>query len=244
MAVIDDLKKNLGQKVVLSLRNGEKSGTILEIEEFADPPSILFQEPTGASRSIAIPLIFMVESAGDGAVVERQQEIKALPVYQAPVYTPAPEPVKPAPEPQFVQSNQEVLAYRIRIESTYDAQSKAAHVDIFPPDFSTPPEIRGLNYGNSSEEPRDWTFIKNKYDNARRTGKLSPQSEDLREIINRCRKLTEHSTLHKSPVFHGYLGYFSYLNGAKQDAILALQKAAKLSDHPQDWNNLAAVALE
>jgi len=91
---------------------------------------------------------------------------------------------------------------------------------------------------------KKWNWIKDKYGYAIKVGRLVPNSDDLMAIIDKAKSLIQNPKLSNSSALRFYLGYFHYKNNNKGESLEAYMQAAKLSDKPQDWLNLASVASE
>jgi len=228
--MLNELSKNINKQVVITLTNGkERQGIIVGLD--AESNTIRLRDEINNSISILISMIGMFEP------VNNASELVKPPIRQ-------PDNLPDNANGQKI-NNYEILQKIVKIETTFDTEIKNAVLKIFKPNFATPSDISNLNaHRLKIDTTAIWNWIKDKYDYAIKTGRLIPNSDELRAIIDRTKSLIETSELSKSYVLNNSLGYFNYLNNNKSEAIKAYMNAAKLSNKPENWLNLASIASE
>ena len=231
--MIDEVVGYINKKVAITLINGkERNGIITAID--IDSNSIKLKDENGNHVSILISMIGMLEPiTGINGNAEPSSNLKngnGSGVSELGNGT------------SF--KNKETIQKITKLEILYGTEIKNAILTVSKPDFETPNDIKKITYTPISEEGRQWSNLKNKYDSAVKLGRLLPNSDDLRAITNLTIALSENPKLSDSATIQNYLGYFYYLNKSKVEAIKAYQKAAKLSNKPDEWFNLAAIAIE
>ncbi|MCC7224407.1 MAG: hypothetical protein IT273_11830, partial [Chitinophagales bacterium] len=223
----------INKKVVITLINGkEKTGVITAID--TESLSIKLKDESGNQISLLISMIGMLESF---VPLNRAENIEAPSDQRH-----GNEVSKSSNGPDI--KNQDMVQKITKLEILYETEIRNAILTVSKPNFETPKEIIKITHSVISEANRQWSNIKNKYDSAVKLGKLLPNSDNLQAIINLTLALSEKPELSDSATIQSYLGYFYYLNKSKVEAIKAYQKAAKLSNKPDEWLNLAAVAIE
>lgn len=223
----------INKKVVITLINGkEKTGIITAID--TESRSIKLKDDSGSHVSLLISMIGMLEPF---VPLNRTENIEALSDQKHS------NEVSKSSNGSDIK-NQEIIQKITKLKILYETEIRNAVLTVSKPNFETPKEIIEITYSVISEENRQWSNIKNKYNSAIKLGKLLPNSNGLQAIINLTLALSEKPELSNSVAIQSCLGYFYYLNRSKVEAIKAYQKAAKLSNKPDEWLNLAAIAIE
>ena len=230
--MIDEVVSYINKKVAITLINGkERNGIITAID--TESNSIKLKDENGNHASLLISMIGLLEPFkginGNGEVMNPKNE-NGSKISNLSAST----------NFSTIETAQKIA----KLEILYETEIKNAVLSISKPNFETPNDIKKITYTAISEESRQWSNLKNKYESAIRLGRLLPNSDDLRTITNLIIVLSEKPELSDSATIQSYLGYFSYLSKSKVEAIKSYQKAAKLSNKPDEWFNLAAIAIE
>ena len=213
-------KVPIGTKVKFTLRNGrEISGILVEIGR-----DYISLENRDGTATILTDLI------GAWEVLEREVEEPT----EKPPETPT-EKVMPADlEP-------EVLRRIVEIEARFQAWLQSARIeDLKAPDFTFPSEeVKGQQKTGGATV---WDRIRNRYEYAQKINELSPKFGRIQPILNDLKLLVERFPA--SPSLKRHLGYLYYLLGNALEATNLYEEAAIYSQKPDDWFNLAALALK
>jgi len=243
--MLNELSKCINKQVDITLVNGkEKQGTIVSID--AESNIIRLRDEANNSISILISMIGMLEPSYATKPINKKQ----IPQSEKDDNDQAQIKSEPEPEPVFDNSNEqiddnyEILQKLITIEATFDSEIKNSILKITKPSFKTPSDILSLDAHSRIDALKKWNWIKDKHDYAVKIGRLAPNSDELKAIIEKAKSFNQNSKLSNSYVMRSYLGYFNYLNNDKTESVKAFMEAAKLSDKPQEWLNLASVASE
>jgi|GEM_PF-3202747 len=231
--MIDEVIGYINKKVAITLINGkERIGIITGID--TEKNSIKMKDESGNQVSLLISMIGMLEPYVSLNGIENIEPTINQKYGTGISYLSNETDIK----------SQEKIQKITKLEILYETEIRNAILTVSKPDFATPTDIKKITYTAISEESRQWSNLKNKYDSAVKLGRLLPNSDDLRAIINLAITLSENPKLIDSATIQSYLGYFYYLNKSKVEAIKSYKKAAKLSNKPDEWLNLAAIAIE
>ncbi len=242
--MLNELSKSINKQVTITLVNGkEKQGTVVSID--VESNTIRLRDETDNSISILISMIGMLEPSYTTKPINKKQ----IPQFEKVDNNGQPQ-IKYRPEPfpdnsnEQLNDNYEIVQKLIKIEATFDTEIKNSILKITKPSFETPSDILNLDAHLRLDELKKWNWIKDKHDYAVKIGRLAPNSDELRAIIEKAKSFNQCPKLSNSFVLRFYLGYFHYLNNDKTESVKAFMEAAKLSNKPQDWLNLASAASE
>jgi tetratricopeptide (TPR) repeat protein len=231
--MVEEVISYINKKVAITLINGkERNGTIIGID--TESNSIKLKDENGIQASLLISMIGMLEPF---TILNGNIDFQTSPTNE---------------KTNSISSNvngshqksQEAVQKITKLEILYETEIRNTILSVSKPDFETPADIKKITYSSISEENKLWINLKNKYDSAVKLGRLLPNSDELRAITNLALSLSENPKLSDSATIQNYVGYFYYLNKNKVEAIKSYQKSAKLSNKPNEWLNLAAIALE
>lgn len=238
MLDLKDFGQYFDTLIVITLMNGkEKEGVLISIDKEAN--TIKISDENNKVIPIMVSLIGMVEPKQVSTKSENPIVAKEVLAIETPQEEKT--EIKPIQESD---KNSNVLSSILKIEANFDAGIKNASLHITAPSFEMPIEILELEHRTHTEDRDIWISIKNKYDSSRKMGALLPNSDGLRSLINKAKGLLINPKLYKSPSIYAHLAYLYYLNDNQGEAERNYKLAAKLSNKPQDWLNLAAVSIE
>ena len=242
--MIDEITKNLNNKVTITLTNGrEKSGTIVGID--IESNTVRLRDDNNNGIPILISMIGMIEPRSCDNQLFKQTKSDAKPIVQNESNEKLKTKIVTETENIVEQPiSPETLHKVIIIETTFDAEIKNARLQPNKPDFVTPKDILVTDVYSRSDGLKVWTWIIDKYNYARKNGRLAPNSDELRAIIFKTNTFFKIPSLSNSCVLYSYLGYFNYLNNDYAESIKAYTLSAKLSAKPEYWLMLASVAIE
>lgn len=249
--MLNELSTCINKQVVITLVNGrEKQGTIVSID--VESNTIRLRDEIDNCISILISMIGMLEPSCSTKPINKKQipQSEKDDNGQAQIKSQSQSEPEPEPEPVLDNSNEqlndnyEILQKLIKIETTFDTEIKSSILEITKPSFETPSDILNLDAHSRIDELKKWNWIKDKHDYALKIGRLAPNSDELKAIIEKTKSFNQSPKLSNSYVLRSYLGYFNYLNNDKTESVKAFMEAAKLSNKPQEWLNLASIASE
>lgn len=242
--MINEISKNLNNEVSLTLTNGrEKVGTIVSID--IESNTVRLRDENNNSIPILISMIGMLEPSNCNNKLNSiiQTDTKTI------VHDKSNENFKAnvvnETEKIINQSiSSEILHKIIKIETAFDAEIKNIRLKPKKPDFETPKDILDADVYSRNDGLKIWNWIIDKYNYALKNGRLAPNSDELRAIIDKTNTFFQISKLSDSCVLYSYLGYFNFLNNDKSESIKAYARSAKHSDKPEYWLMLASAASE
>ncbi len=239
--MLEDVLSHANKHVVITLTNGkEKKGIIKSID--IDSNTIRLKDEQGNPFSLLISMIGMIEPLLPPNVSPPQAPVRERVPPLVSLLSPEAALPPPIASQAVVQVPVNVSQKITIIQITYDTGLKNAQLTISNPNFETPAALRGLGYYDPAL--RTWTKIKNHYDSGVKLGRLVPNGSSLISIIQWLKELAEIAHVSKVHTIYTYLGYFQDLNHRSIDAIRAYKMSAELSDKPDEWLNLAVVAIK
>ena len=249
--MLTELSRNINKKIIITLTNGkEKQGIIVSID--TESNTVRLRDEGNNSISILISMIGMLEPSDSLTATNTQTlQLSNNPInitgnnnkIQIPQH--GNDAVNASINNIEKQSeNYEILHKLTIIEATFDSEIKNSILEISKPNFEIPSDIMNLQDSHSKklEAISNWNWIKLKYDNAIKMGRLAPNSDELKAIILKTKNLSQSQRLINSSILCTYLGYFYYLNNDNTECLKTYIQAAKLSNESQDWLNIATVA--
>jgi tetratricopeptide (TPR) repeat protein len=249
--MLTELSRNINKKIIITLTNGkEKQGIIVSID--TESNTVRLRDEGNNSISILISMIGMLEPSDSLTATNTQTpQLSNNPInitgnnnkIQIPQH--GNDAVNASINNIEKQSeNYEILHKLTIIEATFDSEIKNSILEISKPNFETPSDIMNLQDSHSKklEAISNWNWIKLKYDNAIKMGRLAPNSDELKAIILKTKNISQSQRLINSSILCTYLGYFYYLNNDNTACLKTYIQAAKLSNESQDWLNIATVA--
>ncbi|QTA80876.1 Tetratricopeptide repeat-containing protein [Desulfonema limicola] len=242
--MINEISKNLNKTVIITLTNGrEKSGTIVSID--IESNTVRLRDENNNSIPILLSMIGMLEPLN----CDNQLNSKIQTDAETIVHVKSNENFNA----KFVNETKniinqpifsEILHKLIKIETVFDAEIKNIRLQPKKPDFETPKDILDADVYSRNDGLKIWNWIIDKYNYALKNGRLAPNSDELKAIIDKTNTFFQISRLSNSCVLYSYLGYFNYLNNDNAESIKAYARSAKLCDKPEYWLMLASAASE
>ena len=252
--MLNELSKNLNKQVSVTLVNGnEKYGTIVSID--AESNIIRLRDEANNSISILISMIGMLESTNIIKPIKKEQILQSE-QNEIAINTQSVQHTTPLNKindkienisdknNENPSDNYELLQKLTKIEIIFDTEIKNSVLKPNKPNFETPSDILDLDAYSRRNELNKWNWIKNKYDYAIKIGRLAPNSDELKAIIDKTKSLNQNLKLSNSYILRSYLGYFNYINSNFSESLKAYMQAAKLADKQENWLNMASVSIE
>lgn len=230
--MFEELSKYISKPVALLLKNGkEKKGRIVFLD--SDDQTITFED----GSTLVISFVKSIAGAETPQVVPEAiplSDVKPI-IEDLPALTLPIEPETPS----------EVIAQAIQIKEQYDSHVTEAQLVLKAPELSGMPlEIKDIDGLGKSEEAKLWTNILNQYNDGVRLGKFVTDVDKLEKILVHIHNLESSPYLQNFIAIPQLLGYLTFLQGHKKEALEHIKQVIKIDDSPEHWITLGAVALE
>lgn len=228
----------IGSKVTFELKSGkEVSGVLIELGR-----EHVTLECTSGSVTILIEMIgswqLIAESSNQSEVVLQTGDDDLNDKTSTKPITPLPSPSERPVAPESVPAA-EVLRKLIEIEERFRARSEAAVIRLTRPDFIFP--SREIKDNQNAAARAIWNRVKDKFAYAEKSNELGAKFGRVQPLAADFQKLLEKSP--NSPTLQVHLAYLQWLLGNEFESLNLYKQAAKTSDQPVYWHNLAALSL-
>lgn len=259
--MFEELSKHINKTVALLLKNGkEKKGRIVFLD--SDDQTITFEDEStvaisfvkgitvGESLPKPQPVVAQVEPTPVVVSTPKQEEqpVPVVPVLPQEIIKEA-EP-EPTPEPEVPavvvpQTPPEVIAKAQEIQQTYNNQITEVQLVLHAPELSgMPNEIKEIDGLGKSEEAKMWTNILNQYNDGVRHGKFLTDMDKIEKTLVHVKHLSQSPFLYAFVSIPQLLGYLSFMQGQKKEALEQIKHAVRIQDSPENAISLATIALD
>lgn len=222
-----DLIKYTNKQVKVTLNNGKEiSSRIVYIDTFEN--TVDFED----GRSVASSFIKEILN-GENNTIEQKTNQK--------------ETEKIIIKEEKKEINPIILQKLIKLETTFDTEIKNISFSFEKPVISNqlPEVFKDFDVtGRSSEEAKLWGKITNQYKKSIDSNSLNENTYTLINLINDSALLAQTPGLQNTSNFYKLNYYFCFLNKNYRSAILSCEKACKISNELQDWQNLIYLSTQ
>lgn len=234
--MFEELSKYINKSVALLLKNGkEKKGRIVFLD--SDDQTITFEDES----TLAISFVKSIGGTDSVQTTPQPQLVQEKPAdLPTPIEEPAPVPVVLIPE-----TPPEIIEKANQIKQQHEDSIAEAQLLLKAPELSgMPAEIKDIDGIGKSDEAKLWTNILNQYNDGVRLGKFATDVDKVEKILVHINSLASSPYLQNFIAIPQLLGYLTFMQGQKKEALEYIKQVIKVEDSPEHWITLGAVALE